>query len=146
MFENSADRCKSEHQFDYDNDGWKEDFCYVIQGSILVIDFDGNKKIEYGYEMLNFVNTKYENFTPLQFFMEYPDTCEQFQCYPWDDTNHDFITQDEFVKYNDLFDWDTLHVYPDGIKENDRYKYCDIQTESGENAVCLMPTYWQKRK
>ena len=141
--ENSADKCKSEHPFDYDNDGFKEDFCYHIVGSIFVVDFGSG--IKSGYNMLNFDGTAYDGLSPIGFLEQYPDTCELNDCYLWTDANADWdATPDELEPFS--FEIDYVRHFPEGKKlvDNGRYAYCAGESTDGDKFYCLQPTYWMK--
>lgn len=79
--ENTGEKCNSNHPFDYDNDGFKEDFCYVLVGDIFVVDFGIG--IKSGYNMLNFDGTIYEGMSPIEYLEKFLDICNVNDCYLW---------------------------------------------------------------
>lgn len=143
--ENTDLRCESKHKFDYDNDGFLENFCYEIVGSIFVIDWNNNGNIDNGAEMLNFDKTSYSEYTPIDFIKEYPDICNHYKCYLWQDTNPKNWTVDgyELIPFSFEIKWVTN--MPEGWKlvENGRYAYCYGVTTNGEKFYCVQPTYWR---
>ena len=144
--ENSDARCETKYKFDYDNDGFLENFCYEIVGSIFVIDFDGNGNIDNGAEMFNFDRTQYDMHTPTAFLREYPDTCDHYNCYLWQDTNPKNWIVDDYELIPFSFDIDWIGNNYDGKKlpDNGRYIYCHGMTTEGHEFYCVQPTYWQK--
>ena len=140
--ENDGEECYSKHKFDYDNDGFKENFCYVINGSVFVVDFGGG--INAGYNLLNFDGTVYKSYSPIQYLMMFPDTCVKNMCYLWNDFNDDLIAQyDELTLFT--FEIKNFTHHNSGIKHsNDRYIYCSGVTTDNDYFYCLQPTYWKK--
>ena len=143
--ENTATKCNTEHKFDYDNDGFVENFCYEIIGSIFVIDFNNNGNIDNGAEMLNFYRTPLEGHTPITFMQEYENICEQYDCYLWHDSIKNW-TVDEYELIPFSFDVDYVRYFPEGkqLVDNGKYAYCAGESVNGEKFYCLQPTYWQK--
>ena len=151
--ENDGAKCNSNSPFDFDNDGWKENFCYVIIGDIFVVDFgDG---ITSGANMLNFDGTTLEGYTPIGYLKTFPDTCDVYDCYLWRDSTMDWIAEPhELTPFS--FEIESFVNYPDGIMrgdyppqgmdpdDNGRYRYCEGTTTEGLDFYCLQPTYWMK--
>ena len=92
-------------------------------------------------------NTIYKGYTPIEFLNAYPDVCDFYDCYLWNDSTRNWKVDDGELK---PFSFDVDHVteWPSGIKnsENGRYMYCAGETTNGEEFYCLQPTYWQKGK
>ena len=71
--------------FDYDNDSFREHMCYWYhpETKILFVDFNGNQKLDNGYELLNAKG--YAN--ALDILRLSPEICTVSDCYIWKDTN-----------------------------------------------------------
>ena len=164
--ENSADKCKSVHKFDYDSDGWFEDFCYIIRNNstdpnsgIFLVNIPyttleekfnvGNiDRVEYpsGWNMLAI-----DNLTLPRILQQIPELCEKYDCYIWNDEfNKNWkIEETELNPFIDSFDPDKIKMFYQAkeiIDEagNKRYIYCQGETVNGVEFVCLKPTYWMK--
>ena len=142
---NNAEKCETPNKFDYDNDGFVENFCYEVLGSIFVIDLNNNGNIDNGAEMLNFYRTPLEGHTPITFMQEYGDVCEQYDCYLWHDSVGNWSV-DEYELIPFSFDVDYVRYFPEGkqLVENGKYAYCSGESVNGEKFYCIQPTYWQK--
>ena len=142
--ENADAKCKNDHTFDYDNDGFPEYFCYDIVGSVFVVDFNGNGQIDNGIEMLNFHRTEYSMYSPVTYLQDNPDTCIDYNCYLWHDTNPKNWKVDEYELVPFSFDVDVVRYYDYGKKlsDNGRYVYCSGLTTNNEHFYCVKPTYW----
>lgn len=141
--ENDNAKCLSQYRFDYDNDSFGENFCYIIKGDVFVVDFGGG--IVSGYNMLNFDNTIYAGMTPTEYLYKFPDTCEKNKCYLWNDHDGNLVASDDELE---SFSFEIWHVqnYPFGelLLENGRYVYCEGTTRNGETFHCVKPSYWQR--
>ncbi len=140
--ENDGLRCQSLYPFDYDNDGFKENFCYQVIGGILAVDFGGG--IKSGYNILNFENTAYAGMTPIQYLEKYPDTCIVSKCYIWNDYNLNWVSSKNELEPINFDVWYVVN-YPFGeLHDNNRYIYCEGETMQHAAFYCIQPTYWAK--
>ncbi len=140
--ENDGLRCQSLYPFDYDNDGFRENFCYRVIGGILAVDFGGG--IKSGYNILNFENTAYAGMTPIQYLEKYPDTCIVSKCYIWNDYDLNWVSSKNELEPINFGVWYVVN-YPFGeLHDNNRYIYCEGETMQHIAFYCIQPTYWAK--
>jgi len=143
-----TERCESPRSFDYDNDFELENFCYEIIGNIFVVDFHDGEGISHGYNMLNFYRTNLYDYTPYEYLKEFPNLCDVYSCYLWNDSTRDWKVDDgELTPYRlEIIHWQDhpkgMNLYTDeeGIH---RYIYgAGTNKIDNTNIVALQPTYW----
>jgi len=136
----------SPNPFDFDNDGFKEHMCYWYSKDtkILFVDFNGNKQLDNGYELLNAEN--YAN--AFEIIRSDPNLCVNTHCYIWQDINSNILVDDgELQEHNKVFDISEYEEYPHGykLKENDRVVYAKVYEQNlDESLYATKPTYWMK--
>lgn len=140
-YEVNTEQCSSQRYFDYDNDGFKENFCYEIVGSIFVVDF--GEGITSGKNMLNFDNTDMQWYTPVGYLQTFPNTCDVYECYLWTDTTRDWVAEPNELKEFDI-EITEFVSYPEGLKhDNGRFIY-GHGIANNQDFYSLQPTYWMK--
>ena len=126
-------------------------YWYGPETKILFVDFDGNKQIDNGYELLN-VNT-FEN--ALELLYLYPDLCVYSDCYVWTDQNSNIRVDDrELEEITQKFNILEMVAYPEGKLSHDVYLSDDrdreyfVYGEAEDKNLGVMyatkPTYWMK--
>ena len=136
----------SPNPFDFDNDGFKEHMCYWYgpETNILFVDFNDNKQLDNGYELLNA-----EGYTnAIEIIRSYPNLCVNTHCYMWQDINSNILVDDgELRKHDKVFDLLEYQEYPYGykLKENGRFVYAKAHDQNlDETLYATHPTYWMK--
>ena len=149
----------SPNPFDFDNDGFKEQMCYWYhpETKILFVDFNGNKILDNGHELLN--SPGYSN--GLEILTQSPELCVVTDCYLWQDKNSDILVNaDEIEPFKKSFKISNLKEYPKGelvtdldkiyprenLKDNPRgfFIYGEAQDEILGDMYATKPTYWMK--
>ena len=143
----------SPNPFDFDNDGFKEHMCYWYspQTKILFVDFNGNKQLDNGYELLN--SDGYEN--ALEILSMSPDLCLHSECYIWMDKNSNILVdEDELDSFGEVFSLSGVKAYSEGKLSNDVYLpegrdrgffiYGEAEDETLGKLYATAPTYWMK--
>jgi hypothetical protein len=147
----------SPNPFDYDNDSFKEQMCYWYHPltKILFVDFNGNKKLDNGYELLN--SAGYDN--AFQILEQSPELCTVSDCYLWQDKNSNIlIDYGELEPFQESFQLSGVMNYPSGKlitdniypresrEDNPRgfWIYGEAQEKNLVNMSATKPTYWMK--
>ena len=158
---NDAQCANSPNPFDFDNDGFKEHMCYWYhpETKILFVDFNGNKQLDNGYELL--VSEGHEN--PLKILVNSSDFCIIHNCYLWQDKNSNILVDVGEIEPHNM-EFVRLHktsiTIRDGLLLEDEdkvflrvgnngdlrgsYIYGEFEDKNLGTMYATKPTYWMK--